>query len=54
MEEYSAAEADGKEYDRELREKENKEYEDDLDEDEQLKEFNNGLIGTADGKILVP
>ncbi len=30
------------------------EYEDNLDEQEQLREFNNGLIGTADGKILVP
>jgi hypothetical protein len=54
MEEYLAAEADGKENGKALRENENKEYEDDLDEEEQLKEFNNGLIGTADGKILVP
>jgi hypothetical protein len=54
MEQYLAAEADGKENDKTLRENENKEYEDDLDEDEQIKESNNGLIGTADGKILVP
>jgi thioredoxin-related protein len=50
MEQYLAAEADGKENNKTLRENENKEYEDDLDEDEQIKEFNNGLIGTAEGK----
>jgi hypothetical protein len=52
MEEYLAAETDGREHDKEHRE--NNENENDLDEEEQLKEFNNGLIGTADGKILVP
>ncbi len=54
MEEYLVAVADGKEYEKERNENENNEYEDDLDEDEQIKEFQNGLIDTADGKILVP
>jgi hypothetical protein len=33
---------------------EEEEYDSDVDEDEHIKEFKNGLIGTADGRILVP
>ncbi len=54
MEEYLSAVGDGKEYAKDCTINENNEYEDDIDEEEQIKEFKNGLIGTADGKILVP
>jgi hypothetical protein len=52
MEEYLLAVGDEKEYAEERRENENNEYEDDLDEEEQKKEFKNGLIDTADEKIF--
>jgi hypothetical protein len=54
MEEYFLAVGDTRENTKKRKKSEEDEYKSDIIEDEQIKEFKSGLIGTADGKILVP
>ncbi|EFX63547.1 hypothetical protein DAPPUDRAFT_268250 [Daphnia pulex] len=53
MEEY-LVENEPRQNARKRRNSEDDDSDSDVDEDEQIKELNNGLLGTADGRILVP
>jgi hypothetical protein len=53
MEEY-LVENEPRQNARKRRNSEEEDSDSDVDEDEQIKELNNGLLGTADGRILVP
>jgi hypothetical protein len=54
MEEYFLAVGDTRENAKKRKKSEDEKNKDDIDEDEQIKEFKNGLIVTAIGRILVP